>query len=159
VDNWDSQLARVQTQATYAMPSGEPESSPQFSQMDARIERMQELWATLRNLRLDLLEMTRELMAAISLETDEDRWAVLQNRPRTSDPEDGNYFGLLAALDAGWQVEPPVYARSRWGSQHAGQQMYHFILKRGSSITMISVADTPRLREFLDEQRIAINRN
>ena len=88
----------------------------------------------------------------------EDRWAVLQNRPRTSDPEDGNFFGLLAALDAGWHIEPPAYARPRWGLQHAGTHMYHFILKRGQSVTMISVADTPRLREFLDEQRITINR-
>jgi hypothetical protein len=88
----------------------------------------------------------------------EDQWAVLQNRPRTPDLEDGNFFGLLAALDAGWFIEPPVYARSRWGLAHAGKQMYHFILRRGSSITMISVADTSRLREFLDEQRITINR-
>jgi len=88
----------------------------------------------------------------------EDRWAVLQNRPHTSDPEDGNFFGLLAALDAGWHIEPPVYARPRWGLQHAGTHMYHFILKREQSVTMISVADTPRLREFLDEQRITINR-
>jgi hypothetical protein len=34
----------------------------------------------------------------------EDRRAVLQNRPHTSDPEDGNFFGLLAALDAGWHI-------------------------------------------------------
>jgi hypothetical protein len=94
-----------------------------------------------------------------AIEPYEDRWAVLQNRARTSDPEDGNFFGLLAALDAGWIIEPPVYARSRWGSQHAGQQMYHFILRRGQYITMISVADTSRLREFLNEQHIAVNRN
>ena len=88
----------------------------------------------------------------------EDRWAVLQNRPHTSDPEDSNFFGLLAALDAGWHIEPPAYARPRWGLQHAGTHMYHFILKRGQSVTMISVADTPCLREFLDEQRITVNR-
>jgi len=87
----------------------------------------------------------------------QDWWAVLQNPPRTSDPEDGNFFGLLAALDAGWHIEPPAYARPRWGLQHAGTHMYHFILKRGQSITMISVTDTPRLHEFLDEQRITIN--
>jgi hypothetical protein len=88
----------------------------------------------------------------------EDRWAVLQNQPRTSDPEDGNFLGLLAALDAGWHIEPPAYARPRWGLLHAGTQMYHFILRRGQSMTMISVADTSRLREFLDEQRITVNR-
>ncbi len=48
----------------------------------------------------------------------EDRWAVLQNQPRTFDPEDGNFFGLLAALDAGWHIEPPAYARPRWGLLH-----------------------------------------
>jgi hypothetical protein len=83
---------------------------------------------------------------------------MLQNQSRSPDSEDSTYFGLLAALDAGWQIEPPVYARSRWGSAHAGQQIYHFILKWRQSITMMSVADSPGLRAFLEQHRIAVNR-
>jgi hypothetical protein len=96
-------------------------------------------------------------VSVLSLETYEDPWARLQNRPRTTDSEDGTYFGLLAALDAGWQVEPPVYARPRWGSQHAGEFMYHFILHRETGTTMVSVADCPRVRSFIEEHRLEIN--
>jgi hypothetical protein len=85
--------------------------------------------------------------------------AGLQNQPRSIDSQDSTYFGLLAALDAGWQIEPPVYARSRWGSAHAGQQVYHFILRSRQAITMVSVLDSPGLRAFLEEHRIAVNRN
>jgi hypothetical protein len=59
VDSWDPQFAGGQTQATYAMPSDEPESSPQLCQIDARIERMRRLWATHRRLRLGLPEIER----------------------------------------------------------------------------------------------------
>jgi hypothetical protein len=84
--------------------------------------------------------------------------AGLQNQPRSIDSQDSTYFGLLAALDAGWQIEPPVYARSRWGSAHAGQQVYHFILRSRQAITMVSVLDSPGLQVFLEEHRIAVNR-
>ena len=87
----------------------------------------------------------------------EDRWAVLQNRPRTSDPEDGNFFGLLAALDAGWRVESPVYLRPRWGSEHTGQVMYHFILRRETGTTMVSVAEGNRIRAFVQEHGYETN--
>ena len=83
---------------------------------------------------------------------------ILQNQPRSTDSEDSTYFGLLAALDAGWQIEPPVYARSRWGSAHAGQQMYHFVLRSRQGITLVSVADGPVVRAFMEEQRFAVNR-
>ncbi len=76
-----------------------------------------------------------------------------------SEAEDRNFLGLLNAPDAGWEVEPPVYARPRWGSLHEGQQVYHFILRRGLSITMLSVVESPRLFAFLDERCISVNRS
>jgi hypothetical protein len=51
-----------------------------------------------------------------------------------------------------------VYARPRWGSEHTGKQMYHFILRRGPATTMVSVADSPRARDFLQEQQLRVNR-
>jgi len=95
-------------------------------------------------------------MLGMALET-QDRWAALQNHPRVSDPENGTFYALLAALDSGWQIEPPAYLRPRWGSEHAGKQIYHFILKRGSATTMVSVADCPRVRAFIEEQALPVN--
>ncbi|MBN1888898.1 MAG: hypothetical protein JW850_12970 [Thermoflexales bacterium] len=92
----------------------------------------------------------------MSMET-ETRWAVLQNH-RVVDPERGSFYALLAALDGGWQVEPPVYARPRWGAENAGKQMYHCILRRGPATTLVSVEDSSHLRAFLDEQSIPVNR-
>ena len=89
---------------------------------------------------------------------DQEQQEMLQYQPHSIDPENGTYFGLLTALNAGWQVEPPVYARSRWGSAYAGQQMYHFVLRSRQGITLVSVADGPGVRAFLKEQRFAVNR-
>jgi hypothetical protein len=82
---------------------------------------------------------------------------VVQNQPCSIDSEDHTYLELLAALEAGWQIQPPVYARARWGSAHAGQQIYHFVLRSSQAITMISVLDTPNLRAFLEEHQLAVD--
>jgi hypothetical protein len=82
---------------------------------------------------------------------------MLQNRPRSTNPDEDTYYALLAALDAGWRVEPPVYVRPRWGSAHAGSVMYHFILHRETGITMVSVADGSRIRAFVQEHGLEIN--
>jgi hypothetical protein len=82
----------------------------------------------------------------------------LQNQAGSIDSVDDTYFGLLAALDEGWQIQPPVYARFRWGAAHAGQEMYHFILSSRHATQLISVPDSQSLRTFLEDHRIAVNR-
>jgi len=96
-------------------------------------------------------------MLVASIEAQPDRWAVLQNRPRSTNSDDDTFCALLAALDAGWRVEPPVYVRPRWGSDHAGEQMYHFILRRDTGTTMVSVADDHRIRAFIQEHGLEVN--
>ena len=96
-------------------------------------------------------------MLAASIEAQLDRWAMLQNRPRSPNPDEDTFYALLAALDAGWRIEPPVYVRPRWGSNHAGQQMYHFILRRETGTTMVSVADGSRIRTFVQEHGLEVN--
>jgi hypothetical protein len=85
--------------------------------------------------------------------------AVPQNPSRSTESGEDTYFELLAALDADWQIEPPVYVRPRLGSAHAGQEIYHFILRWRQSLRMISVPDSPGLRVFLEEHQIAISGN
>jgi hypothetical protein len=93
----------------------------------------------------------------IAFETSEAQWVSLQNY-RSVDPAHGSFYALLTALDAGWSIEPPVYARPRWGAGNAGKQRYHFILRRGPATTLLSVEDSPRLRTFLEEQIIQVNK-
>jgi hypothetical protein len=96
-------------------------------------------------------------MFAASIEAQSDRWAMLQNRPRSANPDEDTFYALLAALDAGWRIEPPVYVRPRWGNDHAGQQMYHFILRRETGTTMVSVADCARVRNFVQELGLSLD--
>jgi hypothetical protein len=90
-------------------------------------------------------------------EEQSDAWATLQNRPCTSDPDEDAFHVLLGALDVGWWIEPPVYVRPRWGSEHAGQQRYHFILRRDNRMTMLSVADSSQVRTFVHEYGLQVN--
>ena len=96
-------------------------------------------------------------MFATPIEAQPDRWAVLQNHPRSSNPDEDTFYALLAALDADWRIEPPVYVRPRWGSEHAGTVMYHFILRRETGTTMVSVADGTRIRAFVQEHGLEVN--
>ena len=82
----------------------------------------------------------------------------LQKQAGSIDSTDDTYIGLLAALDEGWQIQSPVYARVRWGTAHAGQQMYHFVLILRQATRLFSVPDSPSVRTFLDDHRIAVNR-
>jgi len=85
----------------------------------------------------------------------EDRWAVLQNR-RTRLTRKRNFFGLLAALDAGWHIEHPrTPARdgvSARGDAHVSLYPAAWAIydndQRGRH--------SPSAR-VLDEQRITIN--
>lgn len=96
-------------------------------------------------------------MLATPVDLQPDRWDVLQNRPHSPNPDEDTFYALLAALDAGWRVEPPVYVRPRWGSEHAGTVMYHFILRRETGTTMVSVADGHHIRAFIQEHGYEIN--
>ena len=62
---------------------------------------------------------------------------------------DEHFHVLLAALDLGWQVEEPVYLRSRWGE--SGNWVYHFILKKTALLQpcLITVRYTPEIERFI----------
>lgn len=59
------------------------------------------------------------------------------------------YNDLLAAIDDGWTIEPPVYTMT----ERQGQRVvYHFILWRESRPGVKSVSDGPEVREFIHTQ-------
>jgi hypothetical protein len=63
---------------------------------------------------------------------------VLQNRLHSPNTDEDTFYALLAALDAGWRVEP-------------------LILRRETGTTMVSVADSSRIRAFVQEHGLPIN--
>ncbi len=83
--------------------------------------------------------------------------ATLRDRSGSPDSDEDSFYALLAALYVGWGIEPPVYVRPRWGSEHAGQQRYHFILRRDTRMTMLSVADSSQVRAFVYEYDLQVN--
>jgi hypothetical protein len=74
-----------------------------------------------------------------------------------TDADEDTFHALLTALDVGWWIELPVYMRPRWGREHSGQQRYHFILRRDTSMTMVNVADSSQVRAFVQDRGLQVN--
>lgn len=80
-----------------------------------------------------------------------DVWNTLQ-QPAKPTPAEPSYLLLLAALDAGWVIEEPVYLRSRWGD--SGPRVYHFILRQKRltqlpATRLITVSAGPEIERFV----------
>ena len=63
---------------------------------------------------------------------------------------------LERLLDAGWRIEPPVLARLAWAQRDADQFAYHFILKRDAQRSLVVIADSPELQQFIAVNAIAV---
>ena len=48
---------------------------------------------------------------------------------------------LLAALDAGWHIQPPVYYRQQWYTGQSHKLGFYFIVKRGNDTDLLIVPD------------------
>ncbi len=86
----------------------------------------------------------------------EEPWMILA-QPAHGGAANPRYLQLLAALDEGWVVSPPVYRRPRWLDDT--ELVYHFILKhprRPDVPRLITVPDDNALRAFVAERRIAL---
>jgi hypothetical protein len=58
---------------------------------------------------------------------------------------------LRDLLAEGWQIEAPVLARLSWSQHCTGDLAYHFILTRGGRRSLVVVADSREVHEFLAE--------
>ncbi len=90
----------------------------------------------------------------------EDRWAILNNsRTMHSDPTLARYHTLLAALDAGWRVEPPIYLRHDWSITTKPSEVFHIVLRRNSPrlTTLLSVPDCEAVRQLIDDNGWQVN--
>ena len=93
----------------------------------------------------------------------EDQWSILNNS-RTTTHNDlalACYHMLLAALDVGWQVEPPVFVRSGWSLNRKDARVFHFVLRRDSirMTTLFSVPDCEAVRRLIDDNDWALSPN
>jgi len=87
-----------------------------------------------------------------------DHWDTLQ-QPSCPSNVDPLYLLLLAALDRGWQVQKPVYLRSRWSD--GGPRVYHFILNpmsptAGAPPRLISIPEGPEVERFVREAGLSV---
>ncbi len=80
-----------------------------------------------------------------------DSWMTLAE-PAHGRAANPRYLQLLAALDEGWQIAPPVYHRPRWFD--TGEQVYHFILKHPehNGTRLITVPEDEDIREFVRDR-------
>lgn len=94
-------------------------------------------------------------MLMTTLPSSEDRWNSLAEAAHPSRVEP-QFRRLLAALDSGWQVETPVYLRSRWGE--AGSRVYHFILRHAalSSPRLVTVPTSPEVDAYVHSEGLQV---
>jgi hypothetical protein len=91
----------------------------------------------------------------------EDRWSILNSSRAThTDLALARYHTLLSALDAGWRVEPPVYARADW-SLKSKSKVFHFVLRRDSlrMTTLLGVPDSEAVRDLISENGWTLSAN
>ncbi len=93
----------------------------------------------------------------------EDRWSILNNSRTTShhDLALARYHMLLAALDRGWEVEPPVYVRSDWSLKRKDAKVFHFVLRRDPirMTTLLSVPDCEAVRRLISDNAWTLSPN
>jgi hypothetical protein len=66
-----------------------------------------------------------------------------------------DYLQLIATLEQGWVVVPPVYLRPRWTNDN--KNVYHFIMKQGDDSTkMITVSDDAIARSFIEAHQLQV---
>lgn len=81
---------------------------------------------------------------------------VTATKLKTSDPPRESLEQMLAQ---GWRIEPPVYARPAWHSPVtlSDANTYHFVLCRKNQVNLVSVAESPEIRQFLVDSDLPID--
>jgi len=90
----------------------------------------------------------------VSMNWQEDSWLTLA-QPAHGRTDNPRFLNLLAALDEGWEIAPPIYRRPRWIDDR--EYVYHFILKRPdrNGTRLITVPEDDAIRSFVRERKLA----
>ena len=63
---------------------------------------------------------------------------------------------LLAALNAGWRVQSPVYYRQQWFTAQGNKLGFYFIVKKGDETDLVIVPDGDKVRQLIELQHLKI---
>lgn len=81
------------------------------------------------------------------------RW---KQRPhQEAAPDERRLTELRAAMAEGWTIELPIIARPGWSNRRGTPRVLHFIMVLHERRRLFVLDDTPALRKFLAEQRLA----
>jgi len=82
--------------------------------------------------------------------------SVIATRLEASDPSRESLEQMLAQ---GWRIEPPVYACPAWHSPVTSSEAntYHFVLYRQKQDNLVSVGESPEIRQFLVDSDLPID--
>jgi hypothetical protein len=63
---------------------------------------------------------------------------------------------LLRSVSEGWKVQPPVYYRRQWYAGQGDKIGYDVILTKADVRDLIVVAESERLKQFIELQRLKV---
>lgn len=64
-----------------------------------------------------------------------------------------SFAGLMNKLDAGWQIEPPVYVMA--DPVNRSRTVFRLVIWREGRPHVVTVGDSPEVRQFLADRRLA----
>jgi|GEM_PF-2019855 len=65
---------------------------------------------------------------------------------------------LRTALEDGWQIVQPVFARPLWSSINDEQQAFHFVLQREKATRLMTVPEGRSIIRLIKEQSWSIDK-
>ena len=87
---------------------------------------------------------------------------VLQ-RARPSGPREGrgnvkaHFAELRAALEDGWEIVQPIFARPMWTAVDDSATELHFVLRRDVATRLLTVPEGRGVQRFIRERHLAVN--
>jgi hypothetical protein len=95
------------------------------------------------------------MLATLDQNSTDHLWDMLQQPAHPGEVEP-RYRLLRSALEAGWQVEEPVYLRPRWGD--GGPRVYHFILRLNPyhPPRLLTVPESPEVERFVEQEDLRV---
>jgi hypothetical protein len=84
-------------------------------------------------------------------------------RARPSGPREGrgnvkaHFAELRAALEDGWEIVQPIFARPMWTAVDDSATELHFVLRRDVATRLLTVPEGRGVQRFIRERHLAVN--
>ncbi len=89
--------------------------------------------------------------------------APIPERARPSGPREGrgnmqaHFAELRAALEDGWEIVQPIFARPMWTVVDDSATELHFVLRRDVATRLVTVPEGRGVQRFIREHHLAVN--